>query len=127
MRIGIDTAPIAQHRGRGVGALGGQLLAALLAARGPHAFLLFAPAGSPEAALAKREGAEVRLRPAVRPGSSPAWLLDALRLDRQVRAERPDLFHAYFQWNLPLRRLPVPVAGHVYDLMPLAVAEIYLR
>lgn len=127
MRIGIDTAPIAQHRGRGVGALGGQLLAALLAARGPHSFLLFAPAGSPEAALAKREGAEVRLRPAVRPGFSPAWLVDALRLDGQVRAERPDLFHAYFQWNLPLRRLPVPVAGHVYDLMPLAVAEIYLR
>jgi glycosyltransferase involved in cell wall biosynthesis len=70
---------------------------------------------------------ELRLRPFARPGFSPAWLLDALRLDGQVRGARPDLFHALFQWNLPLRRLPVPVAGHVYDLMPLAVEDIYLR
>jgi len=126
-RIGLDAAPISQHRGRGVGALGGRLLEALLAGRGPHTFLLFAPEGSPEAQLARRDGVEVRLRPAVRPGFSPAWLMDALRLDGQVRGARPDLFHAYFQWNLPLRRLPLPVVGHVYDLMPLAVEDIYLR
>ena len=126
-RIGIDTAPISQHRGRGVGALAGQLLAALLAARGGHSFLLFAPAGRAVGGWAGGAGAEARVRPAVRPGFSPAWLMDALRLDRQVRAARPGLFHAFFQWNLPLRRLPVPVVGHVYDLMPLAVEEIYLR
>jgi len=127
VRIGIDVAPVSQHRGRGVGALGGQLLAALLAARGGRSFVLFAPEGSPEAELARREGAEARLRPPVRPGFSPQWLADALRLDRQVRSERPGVFHAFFQWNLPLRRLPVPAVGHVYDLMPLAAEDVYLR
>ena len=127
MRIGIDAAPIIQHRGRGVGALGGQLLAALLAAREDRSFILFAFENSLEAELARLEGVEARLRPGVRPGFSPSWLLDALRLDGQVRGARPDLFHAFFQWNLPLRRLPMPVVGHVYDLMPIAAEDLYVR
>ena len=48
-----------------------------------------------------------------------------MRLRRQVKRQRLDVFHAYFQWNLPLRRFPVPVVGHIYDLTPIAVREIY--
>ena len=126
MRVGIDTAPVSQHRGRGVGALGAQLLGALLRARSPHSFLLFAHAGTPEAALAgESPRAGARTRPAVAAGLSLGMALDQHRLARQLRREGPDLYHAFFQWNLPLRRPPMPVVGHVYDLMPLAVREIY--
>ncbi len=109
-----------------MGALGAQLLGALLRARSPHSFLLFAHAGTPEAALAgESPRAGARTRPAVAAGLSLGMALDQHRLARQLRREGPDLYHAFFQWNLPLRRPPMPVVGHVYDLMPLAVREIY--
>ncbi|MDA1001110.1 MAG: glycosyltransferase family 1 protein [bacterium] len=125
MRIGIDTAPITQHRGRGVGALGHHLLEALLRQRGGNEFVLFsheAQGASPHG----EEGSVRRLhRPGVPAGFSPAWLMDALRLARQVRRSGLDVFHAYFQWNLPLYRYPCPAIGHIYDLMPMAISEIY--
>ena len=128
MRIGIDTAPIHQHRNRGVGALGTHLLEALLRAGGPHRLLLFSPEGDLPGFLATGGSQpEIVRRPAVEGGFSLDWLRDAGRLRRQVGRMRPDVFHAYFQWNLPLRRSPVPVAGHVYDLMPMAAREIYTR
>jgi len=77
--------------------------------------------------MSEGEGIEVLTRPPVSPGFSLAWLLDAWRLDRQIRCARPNLFHAFFQWNLPLWRLPMPSVGHVYDLMPLALEEFYVR
>ncbi len=128
MRIGIDTAPIHQHRSRGVGALGTHLLGALLRAETSHRFLLFSPEGDLPGFLAVEGGQpEIVRRPAVEGGFSLDWLRDAWRLRQQVGRMRPDVFHAFFQWNLPLRRSPVPVAGHIYDLMPMAVRGIYTR
>ena len=127
MRIGIDTAPILQHQNRGVGALGSHLLHALLRSEGAHRYLLFTPdsARGLSAELSEPQNFEVIHRPPAGGAFSWAWVRDAMRLRRQVKRQRLDVFHAYFQWNLPLRRFPVPVVGHIYDLMPIAVREIY--
>ncbi len=146
MRIGIDTAPIFQHRARGVGVLGAHLLDFLLHSDAAHTFFLFEPEACPDANLfseknkidrkvnygnsgdyAKNENVEVVRRPYVEAGFSWDRLRDGWRLRRQLRERRPDVFHAYFQWNLPLHRLPIPVVGHVYDLMPMAVKDLYVR
>ncbi|MBT5368240.1 MAG: glycosyltransferase, partial [Nitrospinaceae bacterium] len=128
MRIGIDTAPIVQHRNRGVGALGGFLLEALLRAEGSHHYLLFTPGGVEGASfgVASTSNAETISRAGCGGVFSFSWIRDALHLHGQVKLARPDVLHAYFQWNLPLRRMSVPVVGSVYDLMPLAVKDIYL-
>jgi glycosyltransferase involved in cell wall biosynthesis len=65
--------------------------------------------------------------PFVEAGFSWSQLQDAFRLRRQAEKKSLDLFHAYFQWNLPLRRMRVPVVGHIYDLMPMAVRDLYLE
>lgn len=146
MRIGIDTAPIYQHRARGVGALGAHLLDFILRVNTPHTFYLFEPEAQPDANLfsenneigneikfkkggdyANNGNVEAIRRPYVEAGFSWGWLRDAWRLNRQLRQKRLDIFHAYFQWNLPLRRLLIPVVGHIYDLMPMAVRDLYIR
>ena len=128
MRIGIDTAPIVQHRNRGVGALGGFLLEAMLRAKGSHYYLLFTPGegGGTSFGVAFAPNAETVSRAGCGDVFSLSWIRDALRLHGQVKLSQLDVFHAYFQWNLPLRRMPVPVVGSIYDLMPLAVRDIYL-
>lgn len=105
--------------------MGRSLLEAMLRQERPDEFVLFSHESKHGFTHGGKEGVQLLRRPAVPAGFSPAWLVDALRLARQVRRSGLGAFGAYFQWNLPIRRYPCPVIGHIYDLMPLAISEIY--
>ncbi|MFQ6111771.1 MAG: glycosyltransferase family 4 protein [Nitrospinota bacterium] len=127
MRVGIDTAPIAQHRGRGVASFCRGLLEHLLKRERENTYCLFMLSGQEE--LAERAsslspGVEVYFRP--NPGSELpwAWLWDQRALTHLLARAEPDFLHVLFQWNIP-RTGKLPILAHIFDLMPIADASLY--
>ncbi len=127
MRVGIDTAPIAQHGGRGVASFCRGLLEHLLDGDRDNTFCLFMLRGQEE--LAERAPSlsprvEVYLRP--NPGNELpwAWLWDQRALASLFAHAKPDFLHVLFQWNIPGSG-KLPILAHIHDLMPIADAPLY--
>lgn len=133
MRIGFDARPLCHHWGRGVGQFWKGFLNHLLLEAKEDDFVFYLTKGVPPllgdlspAFVEVRSQGRIATHYSKQLREKSSWLWEQLTVPRYNRRDGIDVFHSMVQRSVPLRG-GKNVVVHVFDMMPIVNAPIYVE